>query len=229
MMGFIDVIKRGGFFFVIGIGALVMLFPLLWMVSTSLKTGEATFVIPPQMLPAHPTLENLARVFRETNFARFVVNSTIVSVCSTFLFVMTSAMAGYAFARANWPGKNILFLGYLGTLMVPQQVTLTPLFIVMTSLGWANTYQALIVPGAVSAFGTFMMRQFFLSIPKEVEEAALLDGAGLLRIFFTIGLHLAKPALATLTVLGFMASCNNFLWPLVSVSVENMMTRTLGV
>ena len=213
----------------LGAGSIVMLLPFAWMVSTSLKSGEATFVTPPQLIPAEPTLDNYTAVFDSVPMGQFLVNSIFVSVTSTALMVLFCAMSGYAFARIRFPGRELLFYAYLATLMIPQQVTLTPLFIIMTWLGWSNTYQALILPASFSAFGTFLMRQFFLRLPREVEEAAFMDGAGYVRIFFTIGLQLARPALATLAVFAFMASWNSFLWPLIVTSDQSMMTLPLGL
>lgn len=210
-------------------GAAVMALPLVWMVSTSLKERGATFVLPPQIIPEAPTLDNYVAVFESAPMGQFIANSVIVALVNTALLVLFAAMSGYAFARIKFKGREILFYAYLATLMVPKQVTLTPLFILMTMLDWTNSYQALILPGAFSAFGTFLMRQFFLGIPKEIEEAATLDGAGHIRIFFNIAIHLAKPAMATLTVFGFMESWNSFLWPLIIVSDTQMMTLPLGL
>lgn len=211
------------------LGALIMLLPFVWMVSTSLKTGEATFVTPPQLIPASPTTVNYEKAFGAVPMGQFLVNSIFVSVTSTVLMVLNCAMAGYAFARIKFPGRDILFYAYLGTLMIPQQVTLVPLFVLMTWLDWGNTYQALILPSSFGAFGTFLLRQFFLRLPREVEEAAFMDGAGYVRIFFTIGLPLARPALATLAVFSFMASWNSFLWPLIITSNQAMMTLPVGL
>jgi multiple sugar transport system permease protein len=214
---------------VLGLGAIVMLLPFVWMVSTSLKTGEATFVTPPQLIPASPTLENYRDIFAAVPMGKFLINSIFVSVVSTFLMVLNCAMAGYAFARIRFPGRDILFYAYLATLMIPQQVTLVPLFVLMTWLDWGNTYQALILPSSFGAFGTFLLRQFYLRLPREVEEAAFMDGAGYVRIFFTIGLQLARPALATLAVFSFMGSWNSFLWPLIITSNQAMMTLPVGL
>lgn len=210
-------------------GTLIMLLPFAWMVSTSLKTGEATFVTPPQLIPANPTIDNYARVVSAVPMGQFLFNSVFVSVTSTALMVLNCAMAGYAFARIKFPGREVIFYVYLATLMIPQQVTLVPLFALMTWLGWGNTYQALILPASFGAFGTFLLRQFFLRLPREVEEAAFIDGAGYIRIFFSIGLQLARPALATLAVFAFMASWNSFLWPLIITSNQSMMTLPLGL
>lgn len=214
---------------VLGLGAVAMLLPFVWMVSTSLKTGEATFVMPPQLIPTAPTLENYRDIFAAVPMAQFLINSIFVSVVSTVIMVLNCAMAGYAFARIKFPGREIVFYAYLATLMIPQQVTLVPLFVIMTWLDWGNTYQALILPSSFGAFGTFLLRQFYLRLPREVEEAAFMDGAGYVRIFFTIGLQLARPALATLAVFAFMASWNAFLWPLIITSDQSMMTLPVGL
>jgi len=214
---------------VLGIGAVAMLLPFAWMLSTSIKTGDATFVMPPQLIPTAPTFENYSAIFAAVPMGQFLVNSIFVSVTSTVLMVLTCAMAGYAFARIKFPGREIVFYAYLATLMIPQQVTLVPLFVIMTWLHWGNTYQALILPSSFGAFGTFLLRQFYLRLPREVEEAAFMDGAGYVRIFFTIGLQLARPALATLAVFAFMASWNSFLWPLIITSNQSMMTLPVGL
>lgn len=214
---------------VLGLGAIAMLLPFVWMVSTSLKTGEATFAMPPQLIPAAPTLDNYSKIFGAVPMGQFLLNSIFVSVVSTVLMVLNCAMAGYAFARIRFPGREIMFYAYLATLMIPQQVTLVPLFVLMTWLDWGNTYQALILPSSFGAFGTFLLRQFYLRLPREVEEAAFMDGAGYVRIFFTIGLQLARPALATLAVFAFMASWNSFLWPLIITSNQSMMTLPVGL
>lgn len=214
---------------VLGAGAVIMLLPFAWMVSTSLKTAGSTFVTPPELVPSPPTLENYAKVFDSAPVGMFLFNSIVVSVTSTVLMVLFCAMSGYAFARIQFRGREVLFYAYLATLMIPQQVTLTPLFIIMNLLGWTNTYQALILPSSFGAFGTFLLRQFFLRLPREIEEAAFMDGAGYVRIFFTIAIHLARPALATLAVFAFMASWNSFLWPLIITSDQSMMTLPLGL
>ena len=206
---------------VLGLGAIAMLLPFVWMVSTSLKTGEATFAMPPQLIPSAPTLDNYSKIFGAVPMGQFLLNSIFVSVVSTVIMVLNCAMAGYAFARIKFPGREIVFYAYLATLMIPQQVTLVPLFVLMTWLDWGNTYQALILPSSFGAFGTFLLRQFYLRLPREVEEAAFMDGAGYIRIFFTIGLQLARPALATLAVFAFMASWNSFLWPLIITSNQS--------
>lgn len=211
------------------LGAVIMLLPFAWMLSTSLKTRGATFATPPQWIPDPVTLENYGKVLDSVPVGQFLINSIFVSVVSTAMMVLFCAMSGYAFARIEFRGRSVLFYAYLATLMIPQQVTLTPLFIIMNALGWTNSYQALILPASFGAFGTFLLRQFFLRLPREIEEAAFIDGAGYIRIFFTIAIHLARPALATLAVFAFMASWNSFLWPLIITTDQSMMTLPLGL
>lgn len=224
------VIAQNIFYYAILIaGSVIMLLPFLWMLSTSLKTSQATFVLPPEFIPRDITLDNYARVTQAFPFYRFLFNSLFVSLTSTAGQLLFCSMAAYAFSRLEFKGRDVLFILYLGTLMIPQQVTLTPLFILMRSLGWPNTYQALILPGMFSAFGTFLLRQFFMTIPKSLEEAAFMDGASHFKVFFRIILPLSGPALATLAVFSFMASWNNFLWPLIITSDTAHMTLPLGL
>jgi multiple sugar transport system permease protein len=215
--------------FFLMLGASFMLLPFIWMISTSLKTGSATFTMPPEFIPSEPVLTNYINVFQTVPMFRFLLNSVFVSISNTFLVVLFSSMAGYAFARIEFRGRKWLFYLFLMTLMIPQQVTLTPLFILMTYMDWADTYQALILPSAFSAFGTFLMRQFFLGLPKDIEEAAFIDGVGHVRMFFSVAIHLAKPAMATLGIFAFMASWNNFLWPLIITSDSAKMTLPVGL
>lgn len=210
-------------------GGILMVAPFVWMLSTSLKTSEATFVMPPQWIPRHITFDNYVKVTQIFPMLKFFLNSILVSVISTTGQVLLCSMAAYAFARIEFKGRDFIFLLYLGTLMIPSQVTLTPLFILMKKLGWANTYRALILPGMFSVFGTFLMRQFFLGIPKSLEEAAFIDGANHFTIFFKMFLPLSKTAIATLIIFSFMGSWNDFLWPLIITSDINHMTLPLGL
>lgn len=206
-----------------------MLFPFAWMVSTSLKADLGVFATPPQLIPKPFKPDNYSRVVHVFPVWRFLINSAVVAVISTALQVSTSAAAAYAFARLRFRGANLLFLLYLATLMVPFQVTIVPLFIEMKYLHFVNTYPGLILPTIASAFGTFLLRQAFLSLPKDLEEAAFVDGASYWTVFTRIVLPLAKPALATFGIFSFMASWNSFLWPLVIVSSQKLMTLPLGL
>jgi multiple sugar transport system permease protein len=210
-------------------GAVVMLVPFVWMVSTSLKNGASVFVYPPQWLPEPVVWSNYADVVRVMPFLRYLLNTTFVAGSVTLLQLLVSSLAAFAFARLRFPGRNRLFLAYLATLMVPGQVTLIPNFLIVKYLGWIDTYQALIIPQVFSAFGTFLLRQFFLTIPRELDDAARIDGASALAFFRKILLPLSTPALATLAVFTFTAQWNNFLWPLIVVNDVQMRTLTVGL
>ncbi|MCK5306206.1 MAG: carbohydrate ABC transporter permease [Candidatus Omnitrophica bacterium] len=176
-----------------------------------------------------PVWSNYRTVIEKIPFARFYWNSIIVAFCVTIGQVFTSAMAGYAFSRLSFPGRDKLFFGYLATMMIPQAVILVPVFILMTWLNWIDSYKALIVPAMFSAYGTFMLRQFFMTIPVDLEDAAKIDGCNYIRIFWSIILPLSKPALATLTVFTFMGSWMNFMWPLIVTNRVEMKTLPVGL
>jgi len=209
--------------------ALTMLFPFFWTVSASLKGNDAVLATPPQLLPTSLQWDNYAAVARTIPLGRFFVNSLVVAVATTALQLLTCSMAAYAFARVRFRGRGPLFLVYLATLMVPAQVTLTPLFILMRLFGLTDTYAGLILPGVTSAFGVFLLRQFFMTIPRELEEAAFLDGASHWTVYARIILPLARSGLAALTIFSFMGSWNSFLWPLLVTSDQNLMTLPLGL
>ena len=211
------------------VGAIAMAFPVVWMVSTSLKPDNALFVTPPQLIPRPFQPANYSRIAYEFPFWRFVFNSLLVSLVSTALQIITSAMAAYAFSRLRFRGQNLVFLLYLGTLMVPFQVIVVPLFVEMRYANLVNTYPGLILPAIASAFGTFLLRQAFMTLPKDFDEAAFIDGASHWTVFTRIVLPLSGPALATFAVFAFMASWNSFLWPLVIVNSPDLMTLPVGL
>jgi multiple sugar transport system permease protein len=206
-----------------------MIVPFLWMLTTSLKAPGTAMTIPPEIFPRRLTLESYARVLETVPLLRMLGNSLIVTVACVAGQIATSALSAYAFARMQWRGRDTLFLLYLATLMVPQQVTITPLFILMQRLGWVDTYQGLIAPGLISAFGTFLLRQAMLGVPREYEEAALLDGGTHWTLFRHVALPLIGPSLATLAVLATMSSWNSFLWPLFITRDERLMTLPVGL
>lgn len=220
---------RGLLYILLILGGLVMIVPFAWMISTSLKSGQYVLSMPPQLIPSPATLDSYRRIFELYPMGRMLFNSLFVAGLTTIGQLITCSMAAYAFARLKFRGHNFVFLLYLATLMVPFQVTITPLFIMMRIFGWINTYQGLILPGVFSAFGTFMLRQAFMTIPTEYEEAAYMDGASPLTIFLKIILPLSKPALATLSVFAFMGSWNSFMWPLFIVREETLMTLPVGL
>jgi len=222
---------------VIGIVLLVLmslfaLVPFLWMLSTALKTRAEVFTFPPILIPPEPRWENFARVFEAFPFLRYARNSLFVTVSVTIFQTLTSAMAAYAFSRLRFPGRERLFLLYLGTLMVPSVVTLIPSYILMTErfLGWVDTYKALIIPASLGgAFNTFLIRQFLLSLPVDLEDAARIDGASPLQIFWKLVLPLSKPVLAIVSVFTFMNSWNSFLWPLLMIKNQDNLVLTVGL
>jgi len=209
--------------------ALVMLVPFAWMLSTSLKTTQYVLSATPQFIPDPLTLDSYQTLSELIPIERMLANSVIVAIVGTLGQILFSAMAAYAFARMTWRGQNAVFLLYLITMMIPSQVTLIPLFILMRQLHWVNTYQGLILPGLFSAFGTFLLRQSFLSLPRDLEEAAFMDGANHFTIFWRIILPLSRPALATLSVLSFMQYWNSYLWPLFVAREEIFMTLPVGL
>ena len=211
------------------LGALVMIFPFFWMVSSSLKNAAEAFATPPTLIPKAATLVNYRHVTENLDLPRLFLNSISVSVTVTIIQVLTSAMAGYAFARLHFKGKKTLFLVYLMTMMIPMQVIIVPLFIEMRQLHLLDSLLGLGLPMVVSAFGAFFMRQAMTGIPIEIEEAALLDGASHIRIFRSIALPLTIPALSALTILAFMSVWNAFLWPLVEIFSPEKMTLPLGL
>ena len=211
------------------LGSLLMVFPFLWMLSTSIKSESDVLAFPPIWIPDEFAWENYPEVLRLLPFGRFLLNTAFVAVTVTILELITSSFAGYAFARLRFPGRDKLFLLYLGTLMIPGQVTIIPNFLLMSWLGWVDTYLALIVPAAFTAFGTFLLRQFFLSIPPELEQAARIDGCSYFGIYRYIIIPLSGPALATLAVFAFMTQWNAFLWPLIVTNKETMRTLTVGL
>ncbi|HLH73581.1 MAG TPA: carbohydrate ABC transporter permease, partial [Chloroflexota bacterium] len=164
----------------LGIGTLVMIVPFLWMISSSVKADSDVLAFPPAWIPPDVEWRNYLKVLVLLPFGRYLVNTTVVSITVTTLEVLTSSLAAYSFARLQFPGRDRLFLLYLGTLMVPGQVTIIPNFLLVSLFGWVNTYTALIIPAAFTAFGTFLLRQFFLTIPVELEHAARIDGCGYL-------------------------------------------------
>lgn len=214
--------------------AFIMVIPFLWMLSTSFKTPAATFVYPPQWVSTPIVWQNYLDVIQVMPFGRYLMNSAVVSISVTVLQLVVASLAAYAFARMRFPGRDALFLAYLATLMVPLQVTLIPNFLIVKSLGWIDTFQGLIIPQVFggspsSAFATFMLRQFFMGIPRELVEAARIDGASSFGIYRRIILPLSGPVLATLSVFTFTGQWNNFLWPLIVSNSDLTRTLTVGL
>jgi len=220
---------RVGLALVLAAGSLSMVAPFLWMLSTSLKALPDVFAWPPRIVPVPPRWQNYLDVFTRVPFGRYFLNTVFVSAMRVGGTIVTSAMAGYAFARMRFRGRTALFLVYLGTMMVPGQVTMIPSFIIMRLLGWIDTYRGLIVPGLFSVFGTFLMRQHFLGLPPALEEAAVMDGCNPWGVFRRIALPLARPALATLTIFTLLGSWNDFLWPLIMTNSPRLRVLSVGL
>ncbi|MFC8846525.1 MULTISPECIES: carbohydrate ABC transporter permease [unclassified Micromonospora] len=216
-------------YLVLTLGAIAMVGPFVWMVATSL-TGDAQLGrADASLLPDPVTTDPYARLDEAFPFWRFTANSIAVAVVSTLLQLVTSATAGYAFSRLRFRGSNALFVLYLVTMMIPMQVIIVPLFIEMRYLRLVDSYAGLLLPTLVSSFGVFMLRQAFLALPRELDEAAYVDGAGHLRVFAQVLLPLVSPALATFSVFAFMSSWNAFLWPLVIAQTQAHMTLPVGL
>ncbi|TDO64143.1 multiple sugar transport system permease protein [Kribbella sp. VKM Ac-2571] len=210
--------------------AIVFLGPLVYAVSTSLKPADEVFTPTPHLFGSEIRWKNYADAFTFAPFDRYFLNSLLVAVAGTFVVVAASSLSAYAFARLKFRGREQLFVLFLGTLMVPQEVLIVPMYWLMQALGWVDSYWALILPWAFTAFGTFLLRQFFLTVPAELEEAARVDGCGPFGSFFRIMLPLARPALAVLTVFTFISFWGSFLWPLIIInSVEDKGTVPLGL
>jgi multiple sugar transport system permease protein len=208
---------------------LIMIVPFGWMLSTSLKTQQYILRTPPELFPNPLSFDSYLQLADRVNLGRTFFNSLFVAVVGTAGQLLVSAMAAYAFARMRWRGRDLVFLLYLATMMVPSVVLVIPQFIIVRLFGWANTYQALIVPALFNAFGTFLLRQSFLSLPRDFEEAAFIDGANHFTIFWHIVLPLSLPALATLVILSFMGSWNAYLWPLFVARNEAVQTLPVAL
>lgn len=209
--------------------AALWVMPFVWMISTSFKYPGDVMTVDVEWLPRRVTFQNYIDIFTKYPVARWVFNSIVVSVTATFLCVFSGALAGYALARLNFPGRKFLFLLYIASLMVPIEVYAVPMLLGFIKFGWANTYQALILPSIGNVFSVLIFRQFFLNFPQDLEDAARVDGAGHGRIFWTIALPLARAPLVAATVIIFVLNWNNFLWPLLVVFEDDMKTLPVGI
>lgn len=215
--------------FILIVGSLAMIFPFIWMLLTSLKTYAESIHVPPVIVPKNLQWVNYKDVFDLLPFLKFMFNTLIITVIRTVGQLLLCSLAAYAFARIEFPGRNILFLIALSVLMVPGQVFLLPQYMIMVKLGWLNTLQAVVVPGLFSAFGTFLLRQFFMGLPKELEEAARLDGCNHFQIYWKVMLPLAKPGLVALGIFTTLWSWNELMWPMIVNSSPDSMTLSVGL
>ncbi len=209
-------------------GALVMFFPFLWTIITSISPG-AGLTLAPALIPDNPSLAAYQQLFAERPFAQVILNSLLLAVVTTVVQLFTSTTAGYAFSRLPFRGQGVVFAVYLATMMIPIQVLIVPLFSELKAFGLLNTYLGALLPTFATAFGIFLVRQAVNQVPRELDEAATLDGAGHFRIFWTIVLPNVRPALATLVVFAFMGSWNSFLWPLVVLRSPELQTLPIAL
>lgn len=209
--------------------ALVVLFPLLFALSTSLKTAAEVNHYPPTLWPHVLDLRNYPAVLQQAPLPRFLLNSFVQAGTITLAQLLTAALAAFAFSFIDFPGRQALFFLFLSTLMIPGEVTLIPNYLTVRSLGWLDTYGGLVAPYLATAFGTFLLRQFFMTIPRELQDAARIDGASRRRFLGTIVLPLSRPALATLAIYAFLSAWNQYLWPLLVINSTDMRTVQIGL
>lgn len=209
--------------------ALIFIGPFILMISVSLQPDLQFLTFPIDVVPPHPSLDAYAGLFADTPIARWILNSTVVSISVVILNLLTASMGGYAFARGDFPGREVIFWVLMSLLMVPATATLIPLAVVIVKIGWVDTYWALIAPGSTTVFGTFLMRQFMKGIPRDYDDAARIDGCSLFGIYWRVLLPLCKPALATLATLSFLGVWNDFLYPLIVTNSDEMRTLTVGL
>jgi len=224
-------LKTIGLYTVLTVFGALFLIPFLWILSTSLKGNEQIFTIPPQWIPSRLRWENYAEVFRRMPVLLYLKNSVIITALQMIGIVVSSSLVAYAFAILRWPGRNIMFGILLATMMLPMQVTMIPVFVLFKQFGWLDTFKPLVVPAFLGggAFNIFLLRQFFLGIPQDIADAARIDGCSEFRIYWNIMLPLASPALATVAIMTFMFSWNDFLGPLIYLSEKDKSTLALGL
>jgi multiple sugar transport system permease protein len=222
-------VKHGILHLLLICGAVIMIFPFVWGFATSLKEMREVLANPFSLIPRRVTLVNYANVFNSIPIGRFFLNSVIVSLSITVSQLFTCSLSAYAFSRLHFPFRDGLFYILLGTMMIPQQVIMIPVYIILNFFRLIDTYAAMILPFVSSAFGTFLLRQFFLTVPKELEDAAFLDGCGHLGFLFRIMIPISKPVLATLAIFIFMWSWNNYLWPLIVTNRIEIRTLQYGL
>ena len=214
---------------VLALVGIIFILPFAWMVANSLKDIRGIYQFPPTFIPDPLQLSNYIEAWTATQFDRFFINSVIVSTSVVLGQLLTASLAGYSFARLRYPGRDKIFLLYISLLMVPFTVLLVPLYVQMRQFDWVNTLYAVIIPFLFTPWGTFMMRQFMVTIPRELEDAARIDGCGFFRTFLLIILPQTKPALATLAIFTFVTSWNSFQWPLIVLGTPNVKTLPLGL
>lgn len=211
------------------VSAFLVLLPFIWMISTSLKIPSEVISMPPKWIPSHFMWENYKEAWNYAPFGRYFLNTFYVAILCTVAELITSALGAFAFAKMDFFGRNILFVIFLGTMMIPGEVLLIPNYITIIKLNWVDTYRALIIPWIVSVFSIFLMRQFFMTIPDELHDAAKIDGCSRFRFLWQIVIPLSKPVLVTSALFKFIGSWNSFLWVLIVTNNPNMRTITTGL
>jgi putative chitobiose transport system permease protein len=222
--------KTAGMYALLGAIAIAMLIPLVWLVSTSLKSPtEDIFQFPPRLIPSQPTFQNFVTVWKSHPFGRYITNSVIVSVLTVALNLLFCSLAAYPLARLQFRGREAIFTAIVATIMIPFQIVMIPLYVLAVQLGLRNSYLGIIFPAIASAFGIFLLRQAFQGVPKELEEAARIDGCSELGIWWYVMLPSIRPALVTLAIFVFIGSWSDFLWPLIVLDRPEYYTLPLGV
>jgi putative chitobiose transport system permease protein len=222
--------QKLGLYLVLSAIALLMLFPLLWLVSTSLKSpSENIFSFPPQLLPTQPTLDNFITVWQTYPFGNYISNSFLVAILTVSLNVLFCSLAAYPLARLSFRGRDLILALVIATIAIPFQIVMIPLYVLAVQLGLRNTYLGMIFPSLASAFGIFLLKQAFAGVPKELEEAARMDGCSELGIWWHVMLPAVRPAIITLAIFVFIGSWSDFLWPLIILDDEQYYTLPLGV
>jgi multiple sugar transport system permease protein len=216
-------------FCLLSLGTLLFLFPFFWMISTSLRASDELFLYPPSFIPHKLLFQNYLDIWAMAPFGTYFFNSMIVTSAITLGEVATSVLAAYAFSRISFPGREKLFLAFLGTLMIPNIVTLVPVFVLVRKLHWVDTYMGLIIPEMATVYGIFMLRQFFMTIPLELDDAAQIDGFSRWSTLLRIYIPLSIPALVALAIISFINNWNNFFWPLVVTNSDSMRTLPIGL
>jgi multiple sugar transport system permease protein len=223
------ILQKSGLYLLLVICAVVFVVPVFWMFSSSFKSLENTLTVKIRWFPEKLHFENYTEIWGAESFEIFFANSLIVAVAVTSATLFLASLTGYGLSKFVFPGKRIIFVFIMSTMMVPFQVIVVPLFIIVRSLGWVNTYRGLIIPAALTGFGVFFMKQYIQTVSNEYIDAARIDGCGEFGIFLRIILPLSKPALASLGILTFLGSWNNLLWPLIVVNSEKLKTLPLGL
>lgn len=209
------------------IGAIFMIFPFVWMVASSLKNAQDIYTL--SIVPPNPTLDNYTTVLQETSYVRWFINSIVVASITTLSVAFFDSLAGYTLAKFRFPGATIIFVLILSTLMVPTEMLVIPWYVMSIELSWTDSYWGVMFPGVMSAFGVFLMRQFFMGVPNDLIDAARLDGFSEFRIFWNIALPLVRPAVAALCIFTFLGNWNAYIWPLIVIRSEEMRTLPVGI